>query len=210
MDKQIQSTGLSRDLIIHPGETLEEVLSDRNMSQKELAVRTGFTEKHVSTVINRMKPISVAFAMKLEVALGIEASFWIRLQANYDQQLMEFEEINGITDNEIDVIGRLSEIIENGCSAGWLTKTDDPVRHVLELRRKLGISNLLAIPNLPRRGAFRAQAKDEAADPYVSCAEQAFSEWMRRNGQTEQDPDIEKPEDKFPAITEVKFAEDEK
>ena len=34
-------SGLSRDYIIHPGETLAEVLEDREMTQRELAVRTG-------------------------------------------------------------------------------------------------------------------------------------------------------------------------
>lgn len=99
-------------------------------------------------------------------------------------------------------------------NSGGIHRSDLPrLRHLAGDRaggRKLGISNLLVIPNLPRRGAFRGKAKDEAADPYVSCAEQAIYEWMRRNGQTEQDPDIEKSEDKFPAITEVMFAEDEK
>ena len=28
-------SGLSRDMIIHPGETLREVMEDRNMSQQE-------------------------------------------------------------------------------------------------------------------------------------------------------------------------------
>ena len=36
-------SGLSREFIIHPGETLKEVLEDREMSQKELALRTGVT-----------------------------------------------------------------------------------------------------------------------------------------------------------------------
>ena len=45
MVKEKNSVGLSRDYIIHPGETLAEVLEDREMSQRELAVRTGMTEK---------------------------------------------------------------------------------------------------------------------------------------------------------------------
>ncbi len=68
--------GLSREFIIHPGgETLKEILDDRNMSQKELAIRTGVTEPHVSSVVNCQKAISVAYAKKLEYALGIDASF---------------------------------------------------------------------------------------------------------------------------------------
>ncbi|WP_274964107.1 helix-turn-helix transcriptional regulator [Tepidanaerobacter syntrophicus] len=43
-------SGLSREFIIHPGETLKEVLEERGMSQKELALRTGVTEAHVSSL----------------------------------------------------------------------------------------------------------------------------------------------------------------
>ena len=89
MVKEQNSIGLSRDLIIHPGETLAEVLEDREMTQRELAVRTGMTEKHISTVIHGQKGISAAFARKLEYALGIETSFWMSLQANYDRELLE-------------------------------------------------------------------------------------------------------------------------
>ena len=94
---KVQNTiGLSRDLIIHPGDTLAEVIEDRDMSQRELAVRTGMTEKHISTVISGQKNISPAFAKKLEYALGIESSFWMNLQFNYDRELLAFEEVNNI------------------------------------------------------------------------------------------------------------------
>lgn len=96
MEKEKNSVGLSRDYMIHPGETLAEVIEDREMTQRELAVRTGMTEKHISTVIHGQKGISAAFARKLENALGIEASFWVNLQANYDRELLEFEELNRI------------------------------------------------------------------------------------------------------------------
>ena len=80
-------TKISHDFIIHPGETLQEFLKDRNMSQKELAIRCGVSEKHVSTVLNGKKDISLSFAKKLEHALGIDTIFWMNLQANYDKDL---------------------------------------------------------------------------------------------------------------------------
>lgn len=55
MAKEKNLVGLSRDYIIHPGETLAEVIEDREMTQRELAVRTGMTEKHISTVIHGQK-----------------------------------------------------------------------------------------------------------------------------------------------------------
>ena len=78
-----KTTGLSRDFIIHPGETLQEFIEDRNMSQKELAIRCGVSEKHVSTVLNGKKDISPSFAKKLEYALGIDEIFWMILQEYY-------------------------------------------------------------------------------------------------------------------------------
>ncbi|MGB4393385.1 MAG: helix-turn-helix domain-containing protein, partial [Tepidanaerobacteraceae bacterium] len=59
------TNGLSREFIIHPGETLKEILEDRGMSQKELALRTGVTEAHVSSIVNCQKAISVSYAKKL-------------------------------------------------------------------------------------------------------------------------------------------------
>ncbi len=85
-------SGLCRDLIIHPGETLKEVLRDRNIKQRELAMRTGVTEKHISNVVTCKKPISVSFAEKLECVFSIDAGFWIDLQRNYDNELADFEE----------------------------------------------------------------------------------------------------------------------
>lgn len=65
--------GLSREFIIHPGETLIEILEDRGMSQRELAVRTGVTEPHISSIVNCQKAISVSFAKKM-VFLSTEKS----------------------------------------------------------------------------------------------------------------------------------------
>lgn len=80
-------SSLSCDFIIHPGETLKEILEDRGMSQRELASRIDVTEPYINSVVEGQRPISVTFAKKLEYALGIDARFWINLQANYDTEL---------------------------------------------------------------------------------------------------------------------------
>ena len=36
-----KKTGISHDLIIHPGETIADILEERGITQAELAVRTG-------------------------------------------------------------------------------------------------------------------------------------------------------------------------
>ncbi len=85
-----KTNGLYPDFIIHPGETLKEILVDREMAQRELALRTSVTEPHISKIIKGSKAISVSFAKKLEYALGIDANFWINLQANYDKEIANF------------------------------------------------------------------------------------------------------------------------
>lgn len=92
METEQNIIGLSNDFIIHPGETLAEVLKDRKMSQKELAIKTRMTEKYISAVINGQKNISSSFANKLEYALGIEKEFWMNLQANYEREKKDVRE----------------------------------------------------------------------------------------------------------------------
>ena len=50
----------------HPGKILQNMLIDNGMNQKELALRTGVSEKHISTVISGNKNISLDFSKKLE------------------------------------------------------------------------------------------------------------------------------------------------
>ena len=74
--------GISRDLIIHPGETIADILEERGITQTELAKRTGVSSAYISNVIAGKKDISSKFAMALEYALGVPKSFWLNLQAN--------------------------------------------------------------------------------------------------------------------------------
>lgn len=205
MEKDQITTGLSRDFIIHPGETLQEVLEDRGMSQKELAIRTGMTEKHVSTIIHGLKPVSVAFAKRLEYALGIEAAFWIQLQANYDRELLEFEELNHITQEELSIIKNLKEVIEYFCERGWMNKDDNSSVKVLELRKLLNISNLSDITGLVYNAAFRAQIKNNKIDPYVLFAWQRMCELLVQDIKVASRVDIEKLRKLIPEIKNTMF-----
>ena len=205
MVKERNSVGLSRDFIIHPGETLAEILEDREMSQRELAVRTGMTEKHVSTVIHGQKGISAAFAKKLEYALGIEASFWMNLQANYDRELLEFEEVNNITEDELGVLKKLKEVIEVWTSFGWLDGETNPAAMVLDFRMIFGISNLLDTPKISYAAAYRAQCKNNNVDPYVLFAWQRMCELLTKNIDVADEVDIEKLREMIPDIKQVMF-----
>lgn len=205
MAKEKNSVGLSRDYIIHPGETLAEVIEDREMTQRELAVRTGMTEKHISTVIHGHKNISAAFAKKLEYALGIEASFWMNLQTNYDRELLEFEELNNITEKEIGILKNLKEVIDVWISYGWLDRETNAPAMVLDLRRIFGISNLLDTPKISYAAAYRAQSKNTNVDPYVLFAWQRMCELLTKNIEIADRINVEKLKNRIPDIKRVMF-----
>lgn len=79
METEQNKIGLSGDFIIHPGETLAEVLEDREMSQKELAIKTGMTEKYISTVISGQQNISSSFAKKIRICIRYRKRFLDKL-----------------------------------------------------------------------------------------------------------------------------------
>lgn len=205
MEKEQKTIGLSRDLIIHPGETLAEVLEDRAMSQKELAIRTGMTEKHISTVINGQKNISSSFAKKLEYALGIETEFWMNLQANYERELLEFEELNNISEEEIDILKNLKNVLACWRELGWIEKDANPAATVLDVRKIFGISNLCDTPKMKYAAAFRAQSKNTNIDPYVLFAWQRMCELLTDKTDVAEDVDTELLRSKIPEIKQVMF-----
>lgn len=201
-----KKSGFSREFIIHPGETLKEILDERGMSQKELALRTGVTESHVSSVINGRKGISVKFAKKLEYALGVDTSFWINLQANYDKELADFEDINMISDNEIEILDKLKDITKYLKQNGLL----DPQAYgpilVIKLREFLNVSNLEQIPKLSQALAYRVETNAKV-DPYVLLTWLRMCDLITEEEKVEQKLDKEKLKEKIPLMRELVFKE---
>lgn len=148
--------GLSLDFIIHPGETIKEVLEEKKMTQEELAIRTGFSPKHVSEVVNGKKGISPSFAKSLEYVLGMPASFWINLQGIYDKEILEYREQEEIDEDEVNIVKSLKEVIKYAESLEIMTKTKSIISQIIELRNICNVNNLTYINNLvTSKVAFR-------------------------------------------------------
>ncbi len=140
--------GLSLDFIIHPGETIKEILEERNMKQEELAIRTEFSPKHISEVVNGKKGISPSFAKSLEYVLGIPTSFWINLQGIYDKEILEYKEQEEIDENEVNIINSLKPLINYAENMGIMTKTKNVISQIIELRNICNVNNLTYINSL--------------------------------------------------------------
>jgi HTH-type transcriptional regulator / antitoxin HigA len=83
--------------IATPGDTIADLLEERDWSQADLATRTGFTKKHVHLLLQGKAPVSEDTALKLERVLGSSARFWMNLETQYREQLLR-REIRSIED----------------------------------------------------------------------------------------------------------------
>lgn len=164
--------GISRDLIIHPGETIADVLENRGITQAELASRAGVSPAYVSNVIAGKKGISANFAMGLEYALGVPKSFWLNLQANYEAELLEVNEEQTITDEERKVREDLKDIVKYLRKQGKMLIGENKDESILSLRKVLQISNITNLKEMIPTGAFR-MAGNAAVNPNVLGA------WIR-------------------------------
>jgi len=80
------------DYAVPPGRTLQEVIESLDMSQKELAIRTGLTVQSLIRIFKGNQPISYETANLLELATGVPASFWNNLESQYQEQLIKIKE----------------------------------------------------------------------------------------------------------------------
>ena len=71
------------DLAIPPGEVLAEEIAARGISQMQLASLLGLPAPVLDDVITGKAAVTHEIATMLFQVLGIEASYWINLEAGY-------------------------------------------------------------------------------------------------------------------------------
>ena len=74
---------------IHPGEFLQEILTERGISQSQLAQHIQVEAGVVNLLCRGKRGISAAMAKKLARALGTDPELWVNLQSSYDLTLAE-------------------------------------------------------------------------------------------------------------------------
>lgn len=80
------------DWVSPPGDTIADILEERDWTQIDLAYRLGYSTKHISLLINGKAPINEETALKLERVLGSTAAFWLKREAQYRAGLASKEE----------------------------------------------------------------------------------------------------------------------
>lgn len=168
----------------HPGKRIERMLKSMGLSRKELATRTGVTEKHINTLISGERNITISFAKKLGYVFGDgsldpknSAIYWQNLQNEYDISVLQEQEKNNITNEEITILNNLDEVVDYLTSKKFISCGLNNIDKILQIRNLLKISDLTLIPQISYKGAFRTQlANNIKIDKFVLFAWQAICE----------------------------------
>jgi HTH-type transcriptional regulator / antitoxin HigA len=137
---------------IHPGETLRDEIDFLHLSQAKLSQRIGLSEKHISQIINGISPITFDTAMKLEIALGIPATFWSNLQKNYELTIARIASEKRII-KEIDE-GKKFACYPELVALGFIERATDWKSKTEYLLKFFGVNSLSYIQNT-ESAAFR-------------------------------------------------------
>jgi len=104
------------DYATRPGEVLESYLSARGMTKAELASRCGRPMKTISEIIHGKAAITAETALQLERVLGVPASLWQNLEANYRLRLAERGETGSLASHAPWARKfPIKELVERGC-----------------------------------------------------------------------------------------------
>ena len=82
-----------KDLIaFHPGQYVEELIKEYNVTQKEFAEHLGISEMKLGKLVNGEESISNDIARKLAKVTNISIITWLNLQSAYYVKIAEIIE----------------------------------------------------------------------------------------------------------------------
>jgi addiction module HigA family antidote len=124
---------------VPPGDTVDERLRLRNMSQSELARRMDRPIKTINEIIKGKAAITPDTAIQLERVLGLSATFWNNLERNYREDVARIEERGQLAKQTFWLKQfPLSDMFKLRAP---LRSFEDPVDQLEELLRFFGVSS---------------------------------------------------------------------
>ncbi len=129
------------DYAVPPGQTLQEVMESLDMSQKELAIRTGLTVQSLIRIFRGEQPITYESANRFELVTGMPANFWNNLEAQYQEQLAKVNERDRL---RADLAWLKTIPTKELAERGFLKETEDEVELLRETLGFYGVSSVRA------------------------------------------------------------------
>ncbi len=115
-------------IIPHPGGELKALLKQHRMSQGDLARRVAVSPKHVSTVVNGLKRITLNFALKLEYVFPKTSKEWMRTQHQYDYYQKKYNQLSKRLDDFQKFASEVDPIMHRLASCSEVELSEDKLK----------------------------------------------------------------------------------
>ncbi|MDD5432497.1 MAG: HigA family addiction module antitoxin [Candidatus Omnitrophica bacterium] len=159
-------------IAIHPGKTLQDTLEASNMTQFDLAQRTGLTPKHINEIVQGKASITTDTALKLSSVFGMSANFWNNLQRNYEETLTRIEMEEKLV-QEIPLLVKFTcfnELVK----WKYIGPARTPKEKVSRLLNFFGVSSLAFVPKVQEiafRRSDKGRISNECIATWLRCGE---------------------------------------
>ena len=176
-----------------PGATLAETLEARNMTQAELAERTGRPLKTINEIVKGKSAITADTAVQLERVLAVPAKFWLQLEANYQEALAREKEAR---EHERQTEWLKSFPLAEMIKQNWVEKKTTLSEQVAAVLAFFGVASVEAWQSIWCRRLESSVAYRKAMKFQMSAS--AAAAWLRRG-------EIEALQAECPPYDEKKF-----
>lgn len=120
-DLPVQGAGaaFAPDWVSPPGDTILDLLDERDWTQQQLADRLGYSLKHVNQLIKAKVPLTEDAAIRLQNVLGASVGFWLTREAQYRERVAVLD----AAERQVAMVPWLERFpIKEMMDAGVLTK----------------------------------------------------------------------------------------
>jgi HTH-type transcriptional regulator / antitoxin HigA len=156
-----------------PGMMLEEWLEENDITQAELAQRSGRATKTINQIIKGIAPVTPEMALDLEKVTGVSASLWSSMEAHYRQYLAREAERDLLAQASAEWVPKFS--YKKMSDFGWVPPTTNKTERAGYLLHFYGVASFQQWESTytALEGAARESASFKSLLPDLSA-------WIRR------------------------------
>jgi addiction module HigA family antidote len=153
------------DYVSPPGEILEEILEEREMTQAGLALRLGYSKKTVNEIIQGKSALTSEVALALERVLGTPANFWNRAEQLYRDYLARVNEIEKLKEH-LDWLEKIP--YKAMIKKEWIKPFKEKIDQLIEVLNFFGVTSPVEWENTwEKKLAFNFRKSEDGQETAV-------------------------------------------
>ncbi len=93
-----------RTVAVHPGEILEEILEQNQITQSDVARRLSMTQSKINEICRGRRGVTPDMAMRLGRLFGQNPLFWLNMQKNWELSQLDESDYTTIEPFEMTAV----------------------------------------------------------------------------------------------------------